>query len=529
MADDTNYVARFSRYLELPSFTWSEWDSVGLVKQAIRNIELGNFDAAALVVDAMTRDDRIDGILQKRCEAVPSLPMHFEPGKKSNDKIVAATEDNYQCMLPQSAVAEISKWGLMCGLGVGQLLWAQKDGLMVPTMKVWHPRFVQFRWDTYTFWINTTVGQVELKHGDGQWVLYTPRGLDRAYMMGRVRSLYVPWLIRQWGWRDWARYDEVHGLPIRKAHVPTNAQDDDKARFLRECAALGSESVVRLPRDIQGGEETGFDLTLLEATGTSYESFGALMTEANSCLAINILGQNLSTEVKGGSFAAATSHSDVEAALVVRDAFALEACFKTGVLQPFTALNFGNPEMVCVAHYKTEPPEDAELTAKTTKELGDGISALTAAGVKVDADELMSRLNLPVTAPYEPQDTSNEKADKAAEAMKNAPPPAGSPSLKVVPKKLSSAKVDPTLEGQLYIDDLDENARKEGIAALGPDFAAILSAVEEATDLPSLRTALLARFKSMNPEALAKVLESALLLSELNGRHAIVEEVSSDA
>ena len=53
-----------------------------------------------------------------------------------------------------------------------------------------------------------------------------------AYIIGRIDVT------------DWARYSEAHGLPAKKAVVPPTANVDEKTRFCRMLANLGSEPVI---------------------------------------------------------------------------------------------------------------------------------------------------------------------------------------------------------------------------------------------------------------------------------------------
>jgi phage gp29-like protein len=76
-------------------------------------------------------------------------------------------------------------------------------------------------------------------------------------MEGLIRSLAIPWLFRQFGYRDWDRYNEVHGIPIRAIIEPSEWDDEDKKQALCEVAMLASEWIIRLPQkpDKTGGDE----------------------------------------------------------------------------------------------------------------------------------------------------------------------------------------------------------------------------------------------------------------------------------
>src|SRR5438094_441501 len=114
----------------------------------------------------------------------------------------------------------------------------------------------------------------------------SPYGEQLGWLDSMVRALAIPWLIRQWARRDWARYSEVHGMPIRKGIVPAKAQEEDKLRFIDEIAQFSSETILRLP---QGSEEgSKFDVQLLEASSQSWEGFQALIGQTDVSIAVTL-------------------------------------------------------------------------------------------------------------------------------------------------------------------------------------------------------------------------------------------------
>lgn len=505
---------------EIPHFSWSEWDSVGMVKMALRSLEQGHFDAAAMVVDAMTRDDRIGGCLQTFTQALPSLPVTFEQGKGARaEEAMKALEDGqtWRSFFPDFALAEGAQWAKMLGFGLGQNTWREVNGRLDPVLNIWHPRHIYWRWDTRSFWVNTESGPAEIRPGEGEWVVFAPGGLNRAYLKGHARQLYVPWLIRQWGYRDWARKSEVHGVPIRKGKVPTGASDKDKDRFFRELASLGSETNIRLPRDQNGIE---FDVELLEAAADGHLIFRDLLEAANVNIAVNLLGQNLTTEVKGGSFAAASVHGAIRNDLLQAFGRAMALGLYQGTLRKWAELNFGDPEAAPMPKWKTEPPEDKKTAGDALVSIGTGIKALEDAGVPIDAEEIAERLDVPLREGEEYEPPEPEPAPVPGAAPGQPPKPGQKP----VPKKLERAG-DPALEGQEYIDKLVADARKHGIAAVAQDIELLVRAVEESRDFPELRKRLITAYGKMKPEQLEATMKKALLLAELAGRQAAREEV----
>jgi phage gp29-like protein len=192
-------------------------------------------------------------------------------------------------------------------------------------------------------------------------------------------------MLRQFAFRDWARYSERHGMPIIKAHVPMVGAEADKASFTGALQSMGNEAVVRLPMGIDGQD---YDIELLEATANTWQGFQALITKCDTAITLTLQWQNLTTEVKEGSQAAARIHADVKQTAVEFDDRTLSADVGTQIASVWTAWNFGAGRPVPVTRHDTSVTEDHEAAAKVLESLSRSVTALTAAGVQVDAQAL---------------------------------------------------------------------------------------------------------------------------------------------
>jgi phage gp29-like protein len=532
-------------YREIPNFSWTDVDSVQQVKAAIRQLEFGHLQAAALIVDAMRRDDRISACLDRRTQALPALPFRLEPGEGAQaQRAMDALEESFEEVFPDAVLGELQSWEVMLGISIAQLLpWEERGGLLWPRLKVWHPRHLMWRWDTRAWHINTeTEASVKVTPGDGQWLLYASHSLDRAYMWGASRYLYVPWLLRQWGLRDWGRWSEVYGTPIRKAFTPAAADEADKQRFLDEVTQLGVESTIRLPTSADPSQK--FDVELLEAKSTGSDGFDRLVSKAEAGIAICILGQNLSTEVKGGSYAAAQVHESIRGEILQADAQRLAVCLREHVLKPWAALNFGDANLAPRLCWNTEPPADKVQVGVALKGLGEGISALKAAGANPDVDELLEDAGVPISAPAKTPQQEAEEAEEKAEAAKQAaealqpggrpPDAAGSPvappppaPAKALAARLEGVKASGAVRGQLYIDAVADDAKAAAVKAVAPDVHLLLTAVMNSSDFEGLKAQLVAAFGTLEPDALADLVQKAMVMAELAGRLSALEDVGA--
>lgn len=523
--DGIQKAGRFPTRSELPYYSWSDWDSVGKVKAALRRLETGYLDQPALMVDAMMRDDRIAGCLSTLTDAIPSLPRTWDDGETSSSTDTARSDldELMPRMVPDEDAAQLLRWGKMLGIGIAENVWERDadSGLIVPRLKVWHPRFLYWNWGSRSFWLITREGSIEIEPGNGQWVLYTPRGYRRAWMEGAVRFLHVQWLLRQWALRDSGRYSEVYGTPLRKAKVPHTAKDEEKSEFFNAVASLGAESTIRLPA---GADGTPFDVELMEATGNGFEGFMRLIDSASVSIAVGLLGQNLTTEVKGGSFAAARVHGSIRADILQSESGRFANCINEQVLKPFARLNYGDEKAAPRLMINAEPPEDTAQVATTWKTAGEAIASLRTSGLPVDGKKAAERLGLPVVEelmedvlePQEAEPAPGEEPEEDEDEDEEEPAP---------PKKKQAASSNAAaIEGQLRIEALVRDAATRGTLASAMELAKLHHAVTGASDFGELEARIIAAFGQLDAKQMTKLLQQAFMLAELEGRFAASQE-----
>lgn len=397
-------------YRDLPIVSGRSFDEVGEVRHALQDLEQGQFYSPAQLCDALGADDRISGVLQTRVDALCSLPLELSgrTSKRKAAKLAARAQDEWGAWFPDAELKRLLRWGLLLRLGIGELLWDTREAdYWEPRLKVWDPRHAYWRWDTRSFWLITADGPVEVTPGDGHWVLYAPDGYARGWANGLVRSLALLFLIRRWATRDWARYSEVHGLPIKKAVVPADAKAEDKEAFENDLRTLGGEGIIRVAKDEQG---LGFDIALVEAASQSWQGFERLIAKCDECIAIDVLGQNLTTSIGGGgSYAAANVHDRIRLDRLESDAKSLGDCLAEQVMVPWAVYNWGEEKLAPRVRWSTKAPEDRASTAVTLNSLGDALNKLKSAGINVDLVEIAKQFRIPVV---EGQPIMKKEAEK---------------------------------------------------------------------------------------------------------------------
>lgn len=521
--------------------------TVPSVNQALAAHDEGQFAQSAYLVDAMFRDDRIAGTTATRVNSLLGLPLKFEPKDEGVEsaqaqKVCDTLERLWPEMFPREQLAELQIWGLFLGVGLAELIWTTDtaDG-WVPSIKVWHPQYVYWDWNARRFHVETQSDQIlAIEPGDPKWIVYTPYGYRRGWIRGLVRSLAVPWLVRRFTYRDWARYSEVHGLPTRIAKVPSDATRADKDRFRREVSVGASDLTIAVPTGREG--EPSYGLDLLEAKANTWEGFDKLLTKAEDSIAIGVLGQNLTTSVKGGSYAAAQVHDTVRTDLLRFDAEALCGALTEQVVYQWVRFNVeADPTKAralcpCV-RFETEPPADKGAEAAAFLSLGQAFSAFNAAGVAVDKRQVLENFGIPYTGDGEMDPKVPGVTDAGGKPAENAEgKPAdntGAENPQKAPEdddaepekqsaELSRGERPGWQQGQDYADLVSVYSILAGRDALAPDLEKIVKAVKVSQSPEELKGRLLKAFEGMKPDAMAKVHQRSMMLARLMGRYSVL-------
>jgi phage gp29-like protein len=489
----------------------------------------------------MGRDGRIKGALKQRLSSLSALPMNFKPPQDTAraQKIADAVKDAWSKLVPAPIESRLRRWGIMLGIGIAQKIWDTSSDVWTLKLQPWHPSFYYWNWATRSIWVITQEGQVEIPEGgDENWFVYAPYGYYLGWLEGDIRALAVPWLMRAWARRDWARYNEVYGLGLIKAIVPAGASESDgsKDRFVDGLANRGSEPVIECERDENG---KGYDFDLVEAQSTGWETFPKQIEDVDAEISITLLGQNLTTEGGrggGGAYALGKVHQQVKAEIVRSDNESWSQAVRDQVLTDYTRFNFDAEELAPMPLREVDP-EDKSQTADSLQKLSAAVKTFGDAKAPVDVRELLDQQGLPLLTQEQEKQLQKEAADRAAAAQaafsQRAQPPAqqepieGDPEDDEDPEQLADRPKVPrgAKKGQRYADALTGAGAREGAKALEDELALLRHVIEQATSPEDLRERLVVVFEHLNPAELERVVEKAHMLAELAGRRAVLQDV----
>jgi phage gp29-like protein len=550
------------QYREIPVITnWRQTDSINTLRSIMQDHERGMFLSSALFVDEVLSDDRISGVLDTRISGLLCADLTFTPSddrKKSAKlaRLLGGSDESkddglWWKMADLDAKKELLKWKIMLGVAVGQIVWDTNNGQWLPRVVPWHPRNMRWNMAIERFQLSTngansfltgndynvTLRNFQLGDApDGKWFIW---GQRRSWMTGAIRYLGQKYVDRQWNERDWSRYCEKHGIGIIEGKVPSGGGEEEKERFLNDLRNIGNETTMICPQAPAG--EPSYGIQLHEATAKTWETFQARKHEIDTDIAISLLGQNLTTEVKGGSLAAASIHEGIRIDKKRADA-ELYRQLREQVLIPWVAYNFKTDKPDSLAPYPTaqiNPPEDNESEGNALSLLGDACAKLGPLGA--DVAVILETHGVPMKDPAvfaAEQAEQKEAAAKAlAGAQANQEQPEGedlehdetnhelaTPEAKLTIAMLKANGPAAMKRVAKYHDAIVAKATRSAASAMGGDLDAILSDIEAATSPDDLKRRVYARFKKMKGTAeLAAILRRTNMLANLVGRVDVIK------
>jgi phage gp29-like protein len=396
-----------------------QWSPAALEAAEV-TADAGSLQLAADLCEYLMGDDRIGAVVDTRTGALLGLPLKFEAsgdGRRSK-RIVRAleAEDDWFEAFSEAELKAVHADAIMLGVGLGQLVWTERRGRLLPVLRRWHPRWLSYDYGTRE-WRLTVAGegrttkQITIKPGDGKWVMLTPGGSDRPWVRGAYRALSRWVLLKQYAIRDWASVSERHGHGTRVVKCKGQPKDEMRKQIVTDIRALARNAVIALPE--------GFDFSMVESTAKTHESFKQQIDACDNGAAIAILGQNLTTQAVSGASGTASVHRDVAFARTREDAESQATTYREQALTWWADFNFGNRELAPWPLRDTQPTEDLKERAATMQMLGQAIATLMTSGAPVDIAALCEQFRVP---------TTEVQPAPAAQPAQPAPAPESAPA-----------------------------------------------------------------------------------------------------
>jgi hypothetical protein len=393
-ATDANTRARAKLvYRDIPLVTVQNTWTIEQCRGAMYAHLAGLFYASGLLCDSMLGDDRITATLNSRASAWLGREARFRQADESS----AAKEclDAWAAWWPRfsgdAAIREMADYGTMMGFSHGQIMWDTTQPRLdfAPSLRPWHPVYTWYDWDLRCFQAVGQDAQIPIVPGNGKWVEYAPFGSYRGWIRGAIRPCVEPWILRHFGFRDMARFGEVHGNPTRVGYVPMVGDPEERSLFEQSLAGLGADTAIMVPRGVDINDGTGYDYKLVEANSGAWQVHPTQIDRCDMAIVLALLMVNLTTQVDGGSYGAAKVQMDVRSEGSQLDNQSWKRTIYNQVARPFAYLNFGDANLAPWTWWDVKGSDEYANNARQFQAVGTAVEVLRRGGIQFrDEDEV---------------------------------------------------------------------------------------------------------------------------------------------
>ena len=229
---------------------------------------------------------------------------------------------------------------------------------------------------------------------------------------GIARSIAWFWLFKNIALKDWVRFAEAYGMPLRLGRYHEAATQRDRDVLLRAVTSIAADAAAVIP---QGMDVEFVDDATVRGRSEIYRDLTAYI---DAQISIVVLGQTLTTqEGDSGRYALGQVHDRVRGDIERSDGRQLAATLRRDLVVPMVALNRGPPKDGKYPTVRIEREEAADL-----KLLADSLDKLVALGLDVKKDQIRTRFKL--EKPEDGDEILEARAVRANDAVEDSEPPA---------------------------------------------------------------------------------------------------------
>lgn len=219
-------------------------------------------------------------------------------------------------------------------------------------------------------------------------------GLEKDYLGGWMRPMLYLGLLLHYDVLDWAKFNELHGMPFRIGKYESYSSDD-AVRVLKDA-------VRNLGTDASAVIDKSTEIEFKEAQKDSGDGYNKFAQYIESKMSVNLRGETLTTEVtsSGGNRALGQVHQAVGMDKLLTDIRVAESVVRKQIVERLYKLNFGeNPKNGFYPEFYIYPKG-----IKSYTEMASVIRELKAAGLPMSKNRLYEEFNEFIEAPQDDND-----------------------------------------------------------------------------------------------------------------------------
>ncbi len=370
---------------------YSEYPSEGLTPGKLADI----FHAAVegdicaqmeLFEDMEEKDPHLFSQMQTRKLAVTGLDWEIQPfSDDERDKQIAEfVSDRLKGMENFSEAMLDMLDAIGKGISVMEIDWKYENGYNVIDDLTWvHSK--KLTWDPMTdeMKICTKEYPSGISFPENKFVIHKYKARSgHLSRMGLFRVVAWFYLFKNFDIKDWVSFCELFGMPLRLGKYGAAASEKDKEELERALIRLGTDAAGIVPDSTQ--------IEFIEANKTtSNDGYERLARYVDEQISKAVLGQTLTSDSGGGSYAQSKTHNEVRHDLTEHDARSLAATIRKYIITPLVEYNFGYDVEIPFFVFDVTEAEDLKELAEVYKTLAVDI------GVKIPSDHVYKKFNIP--------------------------------------------------------------------------------------------------------------------------------------
>ena len=332
------------------------------------------------------RDLHYLGVLQTRKRQVAQIGVTIEP---ADDTAEATADAELVQAFFERDEFEDELFDILDSVGKGfsvtEIIWEMSESQWMPERLEWRlPQWFDFDQEGGRYLVRRPdQGGEWMELEPWKYVTHETRAKSGLPIRGGLARIAAwAWLFKNLTLKDWMRFCEAYGMPMRLGKYHETASPEDKEVLWQAVANIAADAAAIIPesmliefiedRSVQGRSEIYRDL----------------VTYIDNQISIAVLGQTLTTEAGDrGARSLGEVHDKVRMDIERSDGRQLAATLKRDLVIPMITLNHGHrdeyPKVVI------EREQTLDMTA-----LSDALPKLVPLGLPVGIDEVLMRLGL---------------------------------------------------------------------------------------------------------------------------------------
>lgn len=504
---DTNEIAvaqMTDKYSEYPSNGLTPVKLAEIFKEADAGDVLRQME---LFEEMEEKDPHLFSQLQTRKNAVTGLDFEIIPfSDDPRDKEIADfIEEQINGIESLEDVETDLLDAIGKGFAVSEIMWGYDEGhVVVREIKSRHQK--RFFWDSLddSFKVRTKDAPEGILLPTNKFIVHRYKARSgHTSRAGILRVVAWMYLFKNYDLKDWVSFAEVYGLPLRLGKYAPGASEADKVALMQALIQIGADAAGIIP------DGTSIDFITTEKTSSS-DLYERLARYCDEQISKAILGQTLTSDSGGGSYAQSKTHNDVRHDLTVADCKSLASTLRRDLIRPLCIFNFGEDKRVPHIRFDCEESEDLTQTATIIGTLVNEV------GLRVPTSFIYKKFSIP-----EPEADEEVAAPRSTSAGLTGLPFKKEPNPAQIALK---AEGDGGVGTQQHIDKLASAAVRHGAGSFKRAFGPVLKIIEKAESLEELRDmmednkAVAELYAAMDVSEVEELLQKVMLYADLEGR-----------